>query len=121
MSTGRWLRKRQVPECFDTALDQFGPNSRISGLTGVESSYNNYRGGDIDELQVYDRALSDENIAQLAHSEIPQSVPVLPGIIPTAWRKNGGSTMAGTVETIGGRFLHLSPPSARWRFLMSRT
>ena len=44
---------------FDAALDQFGPHSRIIGPTGVESSYSYDRGGDLDELRIYDRALSD--------------------------------------------------------------
>ena len=60
---------------FDAALDQFGPHSRIIAPTGVESSYNYDRGGDIDELRIYDRMLSDDNIASLAKGEIPQSIP----------------------------------------------
>jgi hypothetical protein len=63
---------------FDAALDQFGPHSRIIAPTGVESSYNYDRGGDIDELRIYDRMLSDENIQALAKGGIPQSIPPLP-------------------------------------------
>ncbi|WP_255483921.1 LamG domain-containing protein [Granulicella sp. 5B5] len=62
---------------FDTALDQFGPNSRIISPQGVESSYNYDRGGDLDELRIYDRALSDTNIAQLAQHETPTNIPQL--------------------------------------------
>ena len=51
---------------FDAALDQFGPHSRIIGPTGVESTYSYDRGGDLDELRIYDRALSDDNVAALA-------------------------------------------------------
>ena len=66
---------------FDAALDQFGPHSRIIGPTGVESSYNYDRGGDIDELRIYDRMLSDDNIASLAkrsrrRNRIPAVLPV---------------------------------------------
>ena len=67
---------------FDAALDQFGPHSRIIGPTGVESSYNFDRGGDLDELRIYDRMLSDENIAQLTKGEIPKDLP--PVALPTA-------------------------------------
>jgi hypothetical protein len=60
---------------FDTALDQFGPHARIISPQGVESSYSWDRGGDIDELRIYDRMLSDDNIAGLAKHQIPQSIP----------------------------------------------
>ena len=60
---------------FDTNLDQFGPHSRIIAPTGVESTYSYDRAGDIDELRIYDRALSDANIAGLAKNEIPQTLP----------------------------------------------
>jgi hypothetical protein len=63
---------------FDTALDQFGPHSRIIAPTGVESSYNYDRGGDLDELRIYDRALSDENIEQLAKNEAATNLPAIP-------------------------------------------
>ena len=62
---------------FDTGLDQFGPHSRIISPQGVESSYNYDRGGDLDELRIYDRMLSDDNIAALARHEIPQNLPPL--------------------------------------------
>lgn len=67
---------------FDTALDQFGPHSRVIAPDGVESSYNYDRGGDLDELKIYDRALSDENIASLAKNETPAAIPAIPA--PTA-------------------------------------
>jgi hypothetical protein len=62
---------------FDTGLDQFGPHSRIISPQGVESSYNYDRGGDLDELRIYDRMLSDDNIAALARHETPRDVPAL--------------------------------------------
>ena len=62
---------------FDTGLDQFGPHSRIISPQGVESSYNYDRGGDIDELRIYDRMLSDENIAGLTKFQSPASVPAI--------------------------------------------
>ncbi|MDE3106230.1 MAG: LamG domain-containing protein, partial [Acidobacteriota bacterium] len=62
---------------FDTGLDQFGPHSRIISPQGVESSYNYDRGGDLDELRIYDRMLSDENVASLARHEVPQQIPAV--------------------------------------------
>lgn len=75
---GKMVAEKAATGMFDAALDQFGPNSRIIGPTGVESSYNFDRGGDMDELRIYDRALSDENVSQLALGQIPQSIPPLP-------------------------------------------
>ena len=72
MSTASWSGEKAATGMFDAGLDQFGPHSRIIGPTGVESSYNFDRGGDIDEVRIYDRALSDDNVASLAKGEIPQ-------------------------------------------------
>jgi hypothetical protein len=72
---GKLAGEEAATGMFDAALDQFGPHSRLIAPTGVESSYNFDRGGDIDELRIYDRALSDENIAGLAKGEVPQSIP----------------------------------------------
>ncbi len=72
---GKLAAEKAATGMFDAALDQFGPHSRIIAPTGVESSYNYDRGGDIDELRIYDRMLSDDNIAALAKGETPQSIP----------------------------------------------
>jgi hypothetical protein len=72
---GKLAGSKAATGMFDAGLDQFGPHSRIIGPTSVESSYNFDRGGDIDELRIYDRALSDDNIASLAKGEIPQTIP----------------------------------------------
>jgi hypothetical protein len=75
---GRLAAEKAATGLFDSALDQFGPHSRIIAPTGVESTYNYDRGGDIDELRIYDRMLSDENIASLAHGETPTTIPEIP-------------------------------------------
>ncbi len=62
---------------FDAALDQFGPHSRIISPQGVEATYSYDRGGDLDELRIYDRMLSDDNVASLARHEVPQNIPPL--------------------------------------------
>jgi len=56
-------------------LDQFGPFSRTIGPMQVQSDYNFTRGGDIDELRIYDRMLSDANVASVAKGVAPQSIP----------------------------------------------
>lgn len=73
---GKLAEQRSVNgDVFDTGLDQFGPHSRIISPYQVQSEYNFVRGGDLDELRVYDRMLSDENIAQLSRGEIPKAIP----------------------------------------------
>jgi hypothetical protein len=72
---GKLAATKPATGVFDAALDQFGPHSRVIAPTGVESSYNYDRGGDVDELRIYDRALSDDNIASLAKNETPKDIP----------------------------------------------
>src|SRR6266851_9780397 len=85
---GKLAGEKAATGMFDAALDQFGPHSRIIAPTGVESSYNYDRGGDIDELRIYDRMLSDDNIAALAKGEKPQSIPPLQRNVAQAdWQK----------------------------------
>src|ERR1035441_1843035 len=74
---GKLAAEKAATGMFDAALDQFGPHSRIIGPTGVESTYSYDRGGDIDELRIYDRALSDDNVASLAKGDTPQTIPAL--------------------------------------------
>ena len=72
---GKLQATKAATGLFDTNLDQFGPHSRIIAPTGVESTYSYDRAGDVDQIRIYDRALSDENIAGLARNEIPQTIP----------------------------------------------
>jgi hypothetical protein len=58
-------------------LDQFGPHSRTIGPMQVQSDYNFTRGGDIDEVRIYDRMLSDENVTSLAKGSTPRQIPAL--------------------------------------------
>jgi hypothetical protein len=58
--------ERPATGSFDAALDQFGPHSRIISPMQVQSAYNFVRGGDIDELRIYDSMLSAESVALLA-------------------------------------------------------
>lgn len=75
---GKLVEKKSiVGKIYDTGLDQFGPHSRIISPYQVQSFFNYMRGGDIDELRIYDRQLSDENIAKLFRGEIPENIPPL--------------------------------------------
>ncbi len=70
-------RQSVTGNIYDTGLDQFGPHSRIISPYQVQSEYNFLRGGDLDELRIYDRMLSDENMAQLSTNEVPKVIPEL--------------------------------------------
>lgn len=70
-------RKTTNGTVYDTGLDQFGPHSRIISPYQVQSAYCFMRGGDEDELRIYDQMLPDETISELAKGKAPESVPVL--------------------------------------------
>ncbi len=74
---GKLVAEAAATGRFDAGLDQIGPHSRIISPPGVESTYSYDRGGDIDELRIYDRMLSADNIASLTRHEAPQSIPPL--------------------------------------------
>ncbi len=65
---GRLAAAKNGRAVFDAALDQFGPHSRIISPYQVQSAYNFVRGGDLDELRIYDHRLSDEEVAGIARS-----------------------------------------------------
>ena len=69
---GEKVASRDTSIVLNTGLDQFGPHSRIISPYQVQSAYNMQRGGDIDELRIYSRMLSDEDIASLATGNAPK-------------------------------------------------
>ena len=76
-----------VGSIYDTGLDQFGPNSRIISPYQVQSRYVFKRGGDLDELRIYDRMLTDSNISELSKLNPVISVPsVVRDFSQRVWR-----------------------------------
>jgi hypothetical protein len=69
--------KKDQKAVLYTGLDQFGPHSRAISPWQVQSAYNFLRGGDIDEIRIYDRMLSDDNVASVAKGVAPQQIPAL--------------------------------------------
>jgi hypothetical protein len=63
---GRLAAQKETTAVYAAALDQFGPHSRIISPYQVQSDYNFTRGGDIDEVRIYDRMLDDASVATLA-------------------------------------------------------
>lgn len=74
---GKLAAKKETVAVYDTGLDQFGPHSRIISPYNVQSDYNFVRGGDIDEIRIYDRMLDDATVATLAKGDAP-SLAALP-------------------------------------------
>lgn len=72
---GALVAKREGRAVLYAGLDQFGPHSRTISPMQVQSDYNFVRGGDLDELRIYDRMLSDANVASLAKGEVPRELP----------------------------------------------
>ncbi len=70
-------KKSVVGKVYDAGLDQFGPHSRIISPYQVQSRYSFMRGGDLDELRIYDQMLSDGDIEGLSRGEIPENVSAL--------------------------------------------
>jgi hypothetical protein len=84
---GKLQATKAATGLFDTNLDQFGPHSRIIAPTGVESTYSYDRAGDVGQLRIYDRALSDANIAGLANNVTPKEIPAIERKLDgPAWR-----------------------------------
>jgi len=109
---GKLMATKEATGLFDTALDQFGPHSRVIGPTGVESSYSYDRGGDLDELRIYDRMLSEANIAGLAKNQIPQDIPPL---VRTVAAGTPPAEAAAPVLPAEGRFDSGSGHATNWQ------
>jgi hypothetical protein len=74
---GQLAARQDSRSVLYAGLDQFGPHSRTIGPMQVQSDYNFTRGGDIDEIRIYDRMLSDDNVASLAKGVAPRQIPAL--------------------------------------------
>jgi hypothetical protein len=68
---GKLAAKAAPIGVWDTGLDQFGMAGRVVSPHQVQSRYNFLRGGDYDELRIYDHALDAAGIAALARAEEP--------------------------------------------------
>ena len=71
---GRMVGKKDLTAVFYAGLDQFGAHGDVIGPQEVYTGEQHVRGGDIDEVRIYDQMLPPENIAQLAKGESPTNV-----------------------------------------------
>jgi hypothetical protein len=91
---GKLAAKKEAKATYDAGLDQFGVAGRVIAPHQVQSRYNFTRGGDLDELRVYDRPLAADAIAALARNEAPAAAAPVPTLadpaIRAAWKQRYG-------------------------------
>lgn len=83
---GKPAARKDQPAVLDAGLYGFGPHSRIISPMQVQSRYNFMRGGDIDEIEIFDRALDDAGIAALARHAEPAAGPLARSLADKALR-----------------------------------
>ncbi|TFW31725.1 LamG-like jellyroll fold domain-containing protein [Massilia horti] len=83
---GKPAARKDIKAVYDSGLYGIGPFQRIVGPWQVQSRYNFMRGGDIDELRVYDRMLTDGAVAALAAHRQPV-LPPAPSLDDPALRE----------------------------------
>ena len=98
---GKLAAKQEAKAVYDAGLDQFGVAGRVIAPHQVQSRYNFTRGGDLDELRVYDRPLAADAIAALSRDEAPAALaPISPQVgaalddpaVHAAWKRRFGWT-----------------------------
>jgi hypothetical protein len=92
---GKPVASKAQAAALDAGLDQFGPHSRVISPHQVQSAYQFIRGGDVDDIRVYDRALDDAAVAGLAAGKEPAPAARRP---PTP--RPGSTATAGTARPI---------------------
>jgi hypothetical protein len=92
---GKLAAKQAASGVWDTGLDQFGVSSRAVSPHQVQSRYSFDRGGDYDEIRIYDHALSAGQVAALAKAEEPASGPPAPEASTAEWALRWGWNRPG--------------------------
>jgi len=87
---GKLAARQAASGVWDSGLDQFGPTSRAVSPHQVQSRYNFLRGGDYDELRIYDHALDAGQVRALAKAQEPPPA----GDIPPAVRQTAAEEWA---------------------------
>lgn len=66
---GRIVAKKDTSSVFDAGLGLFQPFGRFSTTGTVTSNCGHLRGGDIDEIRIYESMLTDDQVASLAQGK----------------------------------------------------
>jgi hypothetical protein len=75
---GKQVASRSARAVYDQGLFGFGPFQRVVSPQKVESALNYTRSGDLDELRIYDHALTSPEVAMLAARQVPSVAPAPP-------------------------------------------
>jgi hypothetical protein len=62
---GKQVASKTQVAALDAGLDQFGPHSRVISPHQVQSAYQFIRGGDVDDIRIYDHALDPAAVAAI--------------------------------------------------------
>jgi hypothetical protein len=73
---GKEAARQDAVMDLDTGLDQFGLAARVVSPHQVQSRYSYLRGGDYDEIRIYDHMLSADDIAGLVRNRAPATAKV---------------------------------------------
>ncbi|MCB0729558.1 MAG: hypothetical protein KDC88_00885 [Ignavibacteriae bacterium] len=83
---GNKVAEKDTASVLYSSLDQFGPHSRIISSYQVQSAYQFIRGGDIDEIKIYDHALSENEVKQIADGKSLESAQVERNLSNSQWK-----------------------------------
>ena len=76
---GKLVAKKDLTAVFYAGLDKFGAHGDVIGPQDVYTAENGpfRRGGDIDEIRIYDQSLSPENVSRIAGKDYSGAIPIL--------------------------------------------
>ncbi len=84
---GALVAHKDTTGIFSSGLGLFTPHGRFSNPGTVTSNCGHLRGGDIDEIAIYDRMLDDEQVKRLARGDSPGSMgPLVRTMDNPRWR-----------------------------------
>ncbi|TWB80356.1 concanavalin A-like lectin/glucanase superfamily protein [Nitrospirillum amazonense] len=72
---GKEVARQDAKGDYDVGLDQFGLAGRTISPHQVQSRYSFMRGGDVDEIRIYDHMLAPADMAALARNEMLGAAP----------------------------------------------
>jgi hypothetical protein len=83
---GKLVAHKDTTAVLDDGLFAFGPHSRIISPMQVQTRYSYMRGGDIDEIAIFDRMLDDAAVTALSRHEFPALPPLARSLVDKATR-----------------------------------
>lgn len=83
---GKMIARKDSVVCLRTGLDQFGFHQRVISPYQVQSAYIIQRGGDIDELRIYDHPLTDAEVADVCRGDY-SAVKADAGFDEDGWKR----------------------------------